>query len=102
MEPDLSAVYGQLVAALRDLLNCSGVAILIPDGLVASVPAQYGSQLLPDLVDLNADAQRVLSRLAQTREPLLIEQALPFQPPLPTPALDVAWLGIPICPEDRM
>jgi signal transduction histidine kinase len=102
MEPDLSAVYGQLVAALRDLLNCSGVAILIPNGLVASVPAQYGSQLLPDLVDLNADAQRVLSRLAQTREPLLIQQALPFQPPLPTPALDVAWLGIPICPEDRM
>jgi signal transduction histidine kinase len=102
MEPDLSAVYGQLVAALRDLLNCSGVAILIPGGSAATVPAQYGPQPLPELVDLDSDARRVLSRLAQAREPLLIEQALPFQPPLPTPASDVAWLGIPICLEDRM
>jgi signal transduction histidine kinase len=102
MEPDLDAVYARLIATLRDLSNCTGAAVLVPSGPAASVTAQFGPQALPDTVDVNAATRQLLIRIAQARRPLLVRRPAPFQPPLPAPAADVAWMGIPILLDDRL
>jgi signal transduction histidine kinase len=95
-------IYARLVATLHNLLNCTSVALLIPNGSFASVPAQLGPQTLPDPTDLNATARKILARIAQARRPLLVQRATPFQPPLPAPAAGVAWMGIPMFLEDQL
>jgi signal transduction histidine kinase len=96
MEPDLSDVYAQLIATLRELLPCDGAAILIPRGSGFAIPAQFGPHPLPSTIDLSPAANPLLERLSHSGQPILMQRDEPFQPPLPAPAAASAWLGAPI------
>ena len=95
-------IYTHLVAALRNLLNCAGVAILIPHGATVHVPVQFGPHPLPLEMRLSPAAAQVLARMSQTRQPLSLSRPAPFQPPLPAPAADIAWLGLPLILEGHL
>jgi signal transduction histidine kinase len=100
--PDFGEIYTQLLATIRDLLPCTGAAVLLPSRPAVVVLAQFGPHALPDHIELSATAQHLLARIAQARQPVLVQRAAPFQPPLPTAAADIAWLGIPVFLDDQL
>jgi C4-dicarboxylate-specific signal transduction histidine kinase len=53
-------------------------------------------------MDLSSTAQRLLTRIAQARQPVLVRRAAPFQPPLPAAAADVAWMGVPLFLDEQL
>ena len=101
-QPDFGEIYTHLLATIRDLLPCTGAAVLLPSGLTVVVLAQFGPHTLPDHVELSATAQHLLARIAQARQPVLVQRAALFQPPLPSAAIDIAWLGIPVFLDDQL
>src|SRR5262245_51398716 len=96
MALDLSDVYGQLISTLRELLQCSGIAILIPSRSGVSIPAQFGPHPLPPKISLSSTASQLLDQIAQSDDAVLLQRDAPFQPPLPAPARDCSWIGAPI------
>ena len=102
MDLDLSDVYGQLISALRELLQCSGIAILIPSGSGASIPAQFGSHPLPPAISLSSTASQLLDRIAQSYDAVLLQREAPFEPPVPAPARDCSWIGAPIAIREQI
>jgi signal transduction histidine kinase len=60
------------------------------------VAAQSGPHTLSYRIALSETAQHLIARIAQARHPVLVQRAAPFQPPLPSAAADIAWLGIPV------
>ncbi len=101
-QPDFSEIYTQLLATIRDLLLCTGAAVLLPNGPAVVVLAQFGPHALPDHIELSATAQHLLARIAQARQPVLLQRGALFQPPLPSAAADIAWLGIPVFLDDQL
>jgi len=101
-QPDVGEIYRQLLATIRDLLPCTGAAVLLPSGTAIVVLAQFGPHVLPDQVELSATAQHLLTRIAHARQPVLVRRTALFQPPLPCAAVDVAWLGIPVFVDDQL
>jgi signal transduction histidine kinase len=101
-QPDFGEIYSHLLATIRDLLPCTGAAVLLPSGAAVVVLAQFGPHALPDHIELSATAQHLLARIAQARQPVLVQRAASFQPPLPTAAADIAWLGIPVFLDDQL
>jgi signal transduction histidine kinase len=93
---DAGEIYTDLLATIHDLLACSGAAVLLPNGQSVSVLAQSGPLALPDQIELRATALHLLTRIAHARQPVLVRRASPFAPPLPTPAADIAWMGVPL------
>jgi len=91
-----------LLAAIRDLLACTGAAILLPNGPVVNIIEQFGPQTLPDQVALSATAHHLLTRIAHARQPVLVRRAAPFAPPLPSAAADIAWMGVPLLLDDQL
>jgi signal transduction histidine kinase len=102
MDLDLSDVYGQLISALSELLQCSGIAVLIPSGSGVSVPAQFGPHPLPPSISLSPTASQLLEQIAQSHGAVLVQREAPFQPPVPTPASDHAWIGAPIASREQV
>ncbi len=101
-QPDFGEIYSHLLATIHDRLPCVGAAVLLPSGPAVVVLAQFGPHTLPDQVELSATAQHLLRRIAQARQPVLVQRAAPFQPPLPSAATDIAWMGIPVFLEDQL
>jgi signal transduction histidine kinase len=101
-QPNYGEIYTHLLATIRDLLPCTGAAVLLPSGPAVIVLAQYGPHPLLSTIELSATAQHLLLRIAQARQPVLVQRAVPFQTPLPTPAADIAWLGIPVFLDDQL
>ena len=101
-QPDFGEIYTHLLATIRDLLSCTGAAVLLPSGPAVIVLAQFGPHALPDQIELSATAQHLLARIAQARQPVLVQRAALFQPPLPSAAADIAWLGIPVFLDDQL
>jgi signal transduction histidine kinase len=99
---DLGEIYTHLLATINDLLSCTGAAVLLLSGPAVVVLAQIGPHALPDRIELSATAQHLLARIAQARQPVLIQRTARFQPPLPTAAADIAWLGIPVFLDDQL
>ncbi|HEU5099755.1 MAG TPA: ATP-binding protein [Roseiflexaceae bacterium] len=99
---DAGEIYIDLLAAIRDLLACSGAAVLLPDGPAVSVLAQSGPQTLPDQIELSPTRRHLLARIAQARQPVLVQRTSSFAPPLPTPAADIAWMGVPLLLDDQL
>jgi signal transduction histidine kinase len=95
-------IYTHLIAALRNLLNCAGAAILIPRGTTVHVPVQFGPHTLPSEIHLSPSAAQVLAHMSQTRQPLALNRPTAFQPPLPAPAADIAWFGLPLILESQL
>ena len=89
-------VYKRLLDALREVLNCTGAAVLMPIGAEGFVPAQFGPQVLPPEVHLDEAAVQLIAHMEHMRQPLLQLHDQPFAPPLPTPGSDVAWMGVPL------
>jgi len=102
MGPDLSDVYGQLISALSELLQCSGIAILIPSESGISIPAQFGPHPLPSIVPLSPAANQLLDQIAQPGGALFLQLEPACQPPLPTPAGGRTWVGVPIGIRERI
>jgi signal transduction histidine kinase len=100
--PDAGEIYLGLLATIRDLLACSGAAVLLPNGPAVYVLAQAGPQTLPDQIELSATALHLLTRIAQARHPVLVRRAAAFAPPLPTPAADIAWMGVPLLLDGQL
>jgi signal transduction histidine kinase len=96
IDSDLSDVYGQLITTLSELLQCSGIAVLIPSGSGATIPAQFGPLPLPSSVAFSSAASQILDQIAQSQRAFLLQREAPFQPPVPTPASGRAWIGAPI------
>lgn len=96
MELDLSDVYAQLVATLRELLNCNGVAVLMRGDAALTVPTQFGSPPLSSSFRLDPGAHDALQLLARTRRPLAQRGLAPFTPPLPTPGSGPDWIALPL------
>jgi len=101
MDFDLSDVYGQLISALSELLQCSGIAVLIPNGSGASIPAQFGPHLLPPSIALSPTARQLLDQIAQSHGAVLVQREAAFQPPVPAPASGQAWIGAPIASREQ-
>ena len=101
-QPDLSEIYTQLLATIRDLFPCTGAAVLLPSGTAIVVLAQFGQHALPDHIELSATAQHLLTRIAHARQPVLVRRALLFQPPLPCAAVEIAWMGMPVFVNDQL
>jgi signal transduction histidine kinase len=101
-QPDFGEIYSHLLGTIRDLLPCSGAAILLPSGPAVDVPAQFGPHTLPKRIELSATAQHLLARIGDARQPVLVQRTAPFQPPLPAAAIDIVWMGIPVFVDDRL
>jgi len=101
-EPDSGEIYSHLLAAIGDLLACTGAAVLFPSGPAVLVLAQFGPRALPDRIELSTTAQQLLKRIAHGRQPVLVRRAAPFRPPLPTAASDVVWMGVPLLLDDQL
>ena len=101
-QPEFGEIYFDLLATIQDLLPCTGAAVLLPSGTAVVVLAQFGPHTLPDHIELSATAQHLLARMAEARQPVLVQRAVPFQPPLPNPAAEFAWLGIPVFLDDQL
>jgi signal transduction histidine kinase len=99
---DPDALYTHLITTLRDLLNCTGAALIVPGGASGRIAAQFGPQPLPDETPLHTTAVQILAHMEQTQQPLMLSRPQPFQPPLPTPATDRSWMGIPLIVDDRL
>src|SRR5215216_3328692 len=102
IDPDLSDVYGQLITTLSELLQCSGIAVLIPNGSAATIPAQFGPLQLPSSIGFSPAASQILEQIAQSQRAFMLQRELPFQPPVPTPASDRAWIGEPIASREHL
>jgi signal transduction histidine kinase len=101
-QPDFGEIYTHLLVTIRNLLTCTSAAVLLPSGPAVAVLAQFGPHVLPDSIELSATAQHLLARIAQARQPVLVKRAAPFQPPLPTAAADIAWLGVPVILDEQL
>jgi signal transduction histidine kinase len=101
-QPGSGDIYTHLLATIRDLLPCTGAAVLLPSGTAVVVLAQFGSHVLPAHVELSATAQHLLARIAHARQPVVVRRAALFQPPLPCAAADTTWLGIPVFVDDQL
>lgn len=89
-------IYRRLLDSVRELLDCSAAAILMPIGADAFVPAQFGPQILPAEVHLDEAGARLVAHLEHTRQPTIQLNGEPFAPPLPTPGSGPAWIGVPL------
>jgi signal transduction histidine kinase len=101
MHSDLVEIYSYLVDTLRDVLPCSGIAILIPTEGGATVVAQHGAPPLPHQLTLSASEHDLLDELAREGCPSLRSLA-EGEPPLPVPTAGAAWLGAPIVVAGRL
>src|SRR5262245_523795 len=95
-------IYAHLIGALRDLLNCTGAALLLPTDSTAAVPAQFGPHPLPAQINLSTVSTQILAHMARTQQPMALSRPAPFQLPLPAPARAEAWMGIPFLLEGRL
>src|SRR5262245_12761077 len=95
-------IYDHLIGTLRDLLSCTGAALLLPAGGAAAVPAQFGPQPLPAQISLSTVSAQILAHMARTQQPMALSRPAPFQLPLPAPARAEAWMGIPFLLEGRL
>jgi signal transduction histidine kinase len=102
VQPELGEIYTNLLATIRELFSCTGAAVLLPSGTAVVVLAQFGPHALPDQVELSATARHFLTRIGHARQPILVQRAALFQPPLPCAAVDIAWLGIPVFVDDQL
>lgn len=95
MDSDLHDIYKQLIAALRELLPCTGVAVLLLGDTGITIAAQFGTPALPDRVEINANTALAFKQIAAARQPLLARR-LAHGPPLPTPGAGRDWLAAPL------
>ena len=100
MDFDFSDIYGQLITSLSELLDCSGVAILIPTGSGMAIPAQSGPRSLDSHITLPLSAHETLAHIVRTQRPRLVRQQAVFEPPVPAPGADRAWMGVAIHTPD--
>ena len=98
MESELRDVYEQLVATLRELLPCSGIAVLLPSGAAIITAAQFGIPALPSQIPANPSTLGALQRIMAARQPVLARAA---GARLPTPGAGPDWLAAPILAGDE-
>ncbi len=83
-------------------MQCGGIAVLIPSGSGATIPAQFGPLPLPSSIAFSPAASQILDQIAQSQRALLLQREVPFEPPVPTPASGRAWIGAPIVSRERL
>ena len=102
MTSDPADICSPLLKGLHDLVQCSGVAVLIPRGRQATIAAQSGPQPLPPSIDLTRGERALVDRLIESQQAIRQKITARDRLPLPAPARGVQWIGAPIVDGDRV